>query len=451
MMQDDQLERNVLGALLLEPRSCQLYLEQLTPSMFATSTNAVIYEAMVALMQSQTEIDMLTITHRLRNTNKVAEAGGVKNVATLTNSVASTANLETWIFILKELAMKRAACRIATEVVNKTLTEGVDALELFADFTGQMDEVWRENVREGINTIGTIAPEATKNIVERANMSNPINGHASGIVAMDEILGGYQPTDLTYLAGRPGMGKTAMALSLAYNMASNGTPVAFFSLEMGKQQLFYRLASFATGLPAERLFKGKLTIEELKIYHANVERLNNLPIFVDDAGGLTITELRGKIKMLKHKKNVGVVFIDYVQLITATAPNKRATYNREQELSYVSRQLKQLAKECNVAMVVLSQLSRGVETRQDKRPLLSDLRETGSLEQDADVVAFLYRPEYYGIMEAEGGRSTAGLAEFIVAKQRNGRTGIVPVMFEAERMQYGNFLNYGTQKNEEFF
>ena len=313
------------------------------------------------------------------------------------------------------------------------------------------DAVWRENVREGINTIGAIAKEATKQIVERANMVNPINGYASGIAAMDEILGGYQPTDLIYLAGRPGMGKTAMALSLAYNMASNGTPVAFFSLEMGKQQLFYRLASFATHLPATQLFKGKLTTEELKTYYARIEALNNLPIFVDDAGGLTITELRGKVKMLKHKKNVGVVFVDYVQLISGTPPNKRATYNREQELSHVSRQLKQLAKECNVAMVVLSQLSRGVEARQDKRPLLSDLRETGSLEQDADVVAFLYRPEYYGINQMEGGQTTAGLAEFIVAKQRNGRTGIVPVMFEAERMQYGNFLSNGAQQTEDFF
>jgi len=451
MMQDDELERNVLGALLLEPRNCTMFLEQLTPSMFNTTSNLLVYEAMVELAQGGTEIDIITITHRLRNGNKLNEVGGAVYVARLTNAVASTANLETWIFILKELAMKRAACRIATEVVNKTLSEGVDALELFADFSMQMDAVWRENVREGINTIGAIAMEATKQIVERANMVNPINGHASGITAMDEILGGYQPTDLIYLAGRPGMGKTAMALSLAYNMASNGTPVAFFSLEMGKQQLFYRLASFATHLPASQLFKGKLTTEELKTYYARIEALNNLPIFVDDAGGLTITELRGKVKMLKHKKNVGVVFVDYVQLISGTPPNKRATYNREQELSHVSRQLKQLAKECNVAMVVLSQLSRGVEARQDKRPLLSDLRETGSLEQDADVVAFLYRPEYYGITQMEGGQSTAGLAEFIVAKQRNGRTGIVPVMFEAERMQYGNFLNNGAQQTEDFF
>jgi replicative DNA helicase len=451
MITDEALERNVIGAMLLEPRAVKLFLEQLTPAMFSHGPHLLIYEAMVALVQNQTEVDILTLTHRLRDTGKLAEVGGAIVVAQLTNAVTSTANLETWIFILKELAMKRAACRIATEVLNKTITEGVDALELFADFTGQMDEVWRENVREGINIIGNNYNEATNNILQRMAMDRPVNGHASGIRAMDEILGGYQPTDLVYLAGRPGMGKTAMALSLAYNIATNGTPVGFFSLEMGRQQLYYRLASFATGLPAEALFKGKLTNEELKTYYQGVERLNNLPIFVDDSGGITITELRGKIKMLKHKKNVGIVFVDYVQLITGSAPNKRATYNREQELSAISRQLKQLAKECNVSMVVLSQLSRAVETRQDKRPLLSDLRETGSLEQDADVVAFLYRPEYYGITEAEGGQSTAGLAEFIVAKQRNGRTGIVPVGFEAAQMYYTNFTNYGTHKKQNFF
>lgn len=451
MTEDMDLERNVLGALLLEPRSATLYLEQLTPAMFTHAPHGIIYEAMVALAQNQTELDILTITHRLRDTGKIAEVGGPPAVARLTNAVASTANLETWIFILKELAMKRAAYRIATDMINKTINEGVDALELFADFTRQMDEVWRENVREGINVIGTNYNEATNNILQRMSMDRPVNGHASGIRAMDEILGGYQPTDLVYLAGRPGMGKTAMALSLAYNIATNGTPVAFFSLEMGRQQLYYRLASIATKLPAEVLFKGKLTNEELKTYYQGVERLNNLPIFVDDSGGITITELRGKIKMLKHKKNVGIVFVDYVQLITGSAPNKRATYNREQELSAISRQLKQLAKECNVAMVVLSQLSRAVETRQDKRPLLSDLRETGSLEQDADVVAFLYRPEYYGITTAEGGQSTEGLAEFIVAKQRNGRTGIVPVGFEATQMYYTNFHNNGTHNKQNFF
>jgi replicative DNA helicase len=238
------------------------------------------------------------------------------------------------------------------------------------------------------------------------------------------------------MAGRPAMGKTAMALSEVLALAKKNIPVAFFSLEMSNVQLVYRLASMESGISAEQLMKYKLDKEQLQNYYMTVDILNKLPIYIDDSSSLSVFDFRAKLKQLVYKYKVEIVYIDYIQLMNFGGSNKRNNLNREQEMSSISRTLKQVAKECNIPIVVLSQLSRQVEARQDKRPMLSDLRESGSLEQDADVVVFLYRPEYYGIEQTEDGSSTEGFAEFIVAKQRNGGTGIVPIKFNHETMQY---------------
>jgi replicative DNA helicase len=338
--------------------------------------------------------------------------------------------------MLKQLAMKRAFVRIGETVSEQSSLEEHDALEIYTNFMDDMNAVFQVNLKDGAKRMPDIVSEATSSIISRYNMDVVVSGCSTSIQAVDRILGGHQKSDLTYMAGRPAMGKTAMALSEVISLAKKNIPVAFFSLEMSNVQLVYRLASMESGISAEKLMKYKLDKQELQEYYMTVDILNGLPIYIDDSSSLTVFDFRAKLKQLVYKHKIEIAYIDYVQLMSLGGGNKRNNVSREQELSAISRTLKQVAKECNIPIVVLSQLSRQVESRQDKRPMLSDLRESGSLEQDADVVVFLYRPEYYGITEADDGSSTEGLAEFIVAKQRNGGTGIVPIRFKHETMQY---------------
>jgi replicative DNA helicase len=269
------------------------------------------------------------------------------------------------------------------------------------------------------------------------NSTNAVSGYSTSIKSVDTLIGGHQKSDLMYMAGRPAMGKTAMALTEVLELGKKGVPVAFFSLEMSSQQITFRLMSMLSGIDGATLMKYRLDDELLKTYYQYLDRLNSLPIYVDDTPALSVIDLRAKVKRLQHKHQIEVVFVDYVQLMTSGSKAKGVS--REQELSHISRNLKLIAKECNLPMIVLAQLSRGVESRSEKRPLLSDLRESGSLEQDADIVTFLFRPEYYDMMRDERGNSTEGLGEYIVAKQRNGGIGIAPMRFHPSIMKYTDY------------
>jgi replicative DNA helicase len=444
-LHDDEIECAVLGAFLLEPKTCVLYLDDLTSGAFYSLPNQKIFEAIVQLHNEGNAVDILTVTRKLRENKLLEEVGGGVYIARLTNRVASTANVAVWCAMLKQLSMKRDFVRIGANVAQTSSQEDHDAVDVYTQFMDEMNAVFQTNLKVGAKRIEEIVKEATESIVARFNMIVPMSGYSTSIRAVDRILGGHQRSDLTYMAGRPAMGKTAMALSEVIALAKNNIPVAFFSLEMSSVQLVYRLASMESGIAAEQLMKYKLDKEQLTQYYMTVDALNTMPIYIDDSSSLSVFDFRAKLKQLVYKYKVEIAYIDYIQLMNFGGGGKRNNLNREQELSSISRTLKQIAKECNIPIVVLSQLSRQVESRQDKRPMLSDLRESGSLEQDADVVVFLYRPEYYGINETEDGSSTEGLAEYIVAKQRNGGTGIIPIKFNHERMQY---TEWDEQKNK---
>lgn len=435
-LHDEEIERAVLGAFLLEPKTCVLHLDELNEEVFHSLANQKIFEAVRQLHNEGNAVDLLTVTRKLRENKMLEEVGGAIALSQLTNRVASTVNVPVWCVMLKQLAMKRAFVRIGASVAEHSSLEEHDAVEVYTKFMDEMNAVFQTNLKEGAKRMEDIVKEATSSIVARFNMNVEVSGYSTSIRAVDKILGGHQKSDLTYMAGRPAMGKTAMALSEVLALAKKNIPVAFFSLEMSNVQLVYRLASMSSGIGAEQLMKYKLDTEQLKQYYMTTDILNALPIYIDDSSSLSVFDFRAKLKQLVYKYKVEIAYIDYIQLMNFGGSNKRNNMNREQELSAISRTLKQVAKECNIPIVVLSQLSRQVESRQDKRPMLSDLRESGSLEQDADVVVFLYRPEYYGITETQEGTSTEGLAEFIVAKQRNGGTGIVPIKFKHETMQY---------------
>jgi replicative DNA helicase len=447
---DKELECAVLGAFLLEPKSCVLYMDELNEEIFYSLENKKVFEAIQQLYNAGSAVDLLTVTRKLRENKMLEEVGGPMYVSQLTNRVAGTANIGHWCAVLKQLAMKRAFVRIGSTVSNESSAEEHDALEIYTRFMDEMNSVFQNNLKQGAKQMKDIVAEATQNIVARYNMNVEVSGYSTSVRAVDRILGGHQKSDLTYMAGRPAMGKTAMALSEVLALSKKQIPVAFFSLEMSNVQLVYRLASMECGISAEQLMKYKLDTDELRTYYQTVDILNALPIYIDDSSSLSVFDFRAKLKQLQYRHNVEIAYIDYIQLMNFGGSNKRNNMSREQELSSISRTLKQVAKECNIPIVVMSQLSRQVEARQDKRPMLSDLRESGSLEQDADVVVFLYRPEYYGIEQTENGGSTVGLAEYIVAKQRNGGTGIVPMKFKHEVMQYVDWNEEETKVNFAF-
>jgi replicative DNA helicase len=330
--------------------------------------------------------------------------------------------------------MKRRFNEIASRVYEKTFDETIDVFDVYDEFMTQMNDVFQNNLKTEVVHISGIVTEASKSIEYRMSNEQEVSGYSTSIHSVDMMLGGHQKSDLMYMAGRPAMGKTAMALSEVLELGKRGVPVAFFSLEMSSVQLAYRLASMISGVSAEKLMKYKLDKYSATKYYKAVDILNKLPIYIDDSAGLSVFDLKAKVKRMKQKHGIEIVYVDYVQLMSLGG--KKTGLSREQELSAISRNLKLIAKESNIPMIVLSQLSRAVESRQDKRPILADLRESGSLEQDADVVTFLFRPEYYGIDTMEGGHSTEGLGEYIIAKQRNGGTGICPMRFHHNIMKY---------------
>jgi replicative DNA helicase len=381
------------------------------------------------LFEKTHPIDLLTVSEELRKMGQIEEAGGPFYVTSLTNRVASAAHIEHHARIVTQKFIQRELIRISSEIVHDSYEDTTDVFELLDKAEQNLFNIADKNLRTSYNEINSLLSATIKEIDEARKHEDALTGCPSGFSTLDRLTGGWQKSDLIIVAARPSMGKTAFTLSLARNAAVDFKKgVAFFSLEMSAQQLVKRLISAETEIPAEKIIKGHLAEHEMVQLVKLSGRLGEAPIFIDDTPAINIFELRAKCRRLKMQHDIQLVVIDYLQLMTASDSGKGG--NREQEISQISRSLKSIAKELNIPIIALSQLSRKVEDRGGaKRPMLSDLRESGAIEQDADLVCFLYRPEYYGLDVDESGLPTKGIAEVIIAKHRNGALENVRVRF----------------------
>lgn len=439
------MEEAVLGALLLEKDALHRIMDVLQPHMFYKDANRLIFETIVELFRNSDPIDILTVKNALRQTGKLEKAGGAFYLTELTSRVNSSANIEYHARVVAEKFILRQLISISDQVVQEAYDETTDVFELLDKAEQQLFEVSETNLRRNYMGMNELVIKTLERLEEMRGKDSSVTGIPSGMIELDKMTAGWQKTDLVIIAARPAMGKTALTLTLARNAALRfNEPVAFFSLEMAAVQLVQRMITSEAELDAQKVRTGRLEDYEWKQLITRIGSLSKAQVYIDDTPALSIWDLRAKCRRLKAEKNIGMVIIDYLQLMSG---NTTKTGNREQEIASISRALKEMAKELDVCMIALSQLSRAVESRGgDKRPVLSDLRESGSIEQDADMVMFLYRPEYYGFETDEEGNSTQGMAELIIAKQRNGPTGSVKLQFIG---QYGKFTDWNFSNNPE--
>lgn len=431
------LEEAVLGALMLEKDALSAVIDILKPDVFYKDSHQKIFEAIQALFQKSSPIDILTVTSQLRQQGDLEMIGGAYYITELTNRVASAANIEYHARIISQKFIQRELIRISTEIINNAYEDTTDIFDLLDHAEKNLFDIAQNNLRRDSRKMDDIIRESLENLEAIKDKVDGLTGVASGFTALDRITSGWQPSDLIIIAARPAMGKTAFVLSCARNAAVQfGKPVVFFSLEMSSVQLVNRLISGETEIEQEKIRKGHLAEWEWQQLHSKIGKLTEAPLFIDDTPALNIFEFRAKCRRLKAQYDIQMIIIDYLQLMHGKSDGKGG--NREQEIGSISRALKSVAKELNVPVIALSQLSRAVENRPggSKKPMLSDLRESGSIEQDADMVLFLYRPEYYGLTEDEQGRSTVGIGEVIVAKHRNGETGTVPLRFVGKFVKF---------------
>ena len=427
-----ELEEAVLGAMLIDKKGVDEVIDLLEPEAFYKSSHKNIFESIFRLFQNSQPIDLLTVSADLRKNGKLESIGGDYYLVHLTQKVASSAHIEFHARIILQKYIQRSLIRISNEIIESSYKESIDVFDLLDEAESKLYDVAQGNIKKSSYTAQNLVMLAKKKIEEIANKDG-LSGVASGFEKLDLLTSGWQPSDLIIIAARPGMGKTALTLSMARNMAvTKQTPVAFFSLEMSSVQLITRLISSETGLSSEKLRTGKLADHEWKQLNVKVGDLEKAPLFIDDTPALSIFDLRAKARRLASQHDIKLIIVDYLQLMTAGTTSKAG--NREQEISTISRNLKSLAKELDIPVIALSQLSRAVETRGGtKRPQLSDLRESGAIEQDADIVSFIYRPEYYGIEEwdDEEHSSSISQAELIIAKHRNGGLDNIRMKFIA--------------------
>jgi len=433
------VEEAVLGALMLESDALSNAIEILRPESFYKPAHSAIFTAIQNLFNGAKSIDILTVTEELKRNNTLKIVGGPTFVSKLTDRVASAPNIETHARIISQKYIQRELIRISGEIITDAYDESTDVFDLLSKAEKNLYDVSEGNIRKNYDKMSSLIREALVQIEEIKNKEDGLSGIPSGFAELDRVTSGWQKSDLVILAARPGMGKTAFVLSMARNTAVQfNAAVAVFSLEMSSVQLITRLISSETGLSSEKLRKGKLESHEWTQLHAKIKKLEKAPLFIDDTPALSVFDLRAKCRRLVAQHDVKIIVIDYLQLMTAGGDNKG---NREQEISTISRSLKSIAKELNVPVIALSQLSRAVETRGgSKRPLLSDLRESGAIEQDADIVSFIFRPEYYGLTEwdDDDGTPCDGQAEFIIAKHRNGGLENIRLKFTAHLAKFSN-------------
>ena len=425
--QAKELEEAILGAIMLEKSAFDTVIEILKPECFYVDAHQKIFKAMQGLAIKSLPIDMLTVVEELKLREELEIVGGPYYVTKLTNSVVSSANIDAHSRIVLQKFIQRELIRISGEIIGDAYEDSTDVFDLLDNAEGKLFEITNNHLRKNFDDIDSVLVKTFNRIEDMRNRKDEITGVPTGFPTLDKITYGWQPTDLIILAARPSVGKTAFALNLARTAAIRPkgddrppTAVAFFSLEMSSSQLVQRILSAESEIWLEKIARGKLEEHEMKqLYKNGFDRLSKAPIFIDDSAALNIFELRAKCRRLKNKHNVGLIIIDYLQLMSGSADRNS---NREQEISKISRDLKSLAKELQVPIIALSQLSREVEKRKEgnKMPQLSDLRESGAIEQDADLVMFLYRPEYYEVTTDEFGESNKGETHVKIAKHRNG-------------------------------
>ncbi len=443
MPQALELEEAVLGAIMLDREAMSAVTEFLKPETFYLKAHQEIYEIMESLYNFQKPIDILTVREALNKADKIEVVGGISYLVQLTEKVASAANIEYHARILTQKYIQRELIRVSTDTIKDSFEDTKDVLELLDEAESKLFDITDKNLNTGFQKVASLAPEVLDEIDEISKREDGLTGVTTGFDGLDKLTNGWQPSDLIIIAARPGMGKTAFTLSIGKNAAEDGKGVAIFSLEMGAKQLTQRLISMEAELNSSKLRSGKLEDADWPRLHKAVEKLSTLPIFIDDTPAINIFELRAKVRRLKQNHNIEMVIIDYLQLMSA-GPNSRRG-NREQEISTISRALKGLAKEMNVPVIALSQLSRAVESRTgEKRPQLSDLRESGAIEQDADIVTFIYRPGYYGFTDDD---PAGNLAEIIISKHRNGALDTVKLSFLQDYVKFveyqGGFQSFG--------
>ena len=434
-----EVEKAVLGALMIDKDAYAVVCEILHPESFYEPRNQMVYTAIRDLSMAEKPVDVLTVTEELAKLGKLDEVGGPAYVAELSSRVASSANIEYHANIVAQKSLARQLISFASVIETKAFDETIDIEDLMNEAEGSLFELSQSNMKKDYTQINPVIAAAVKSIQAAAANKDGLTGVSTGYHKLDDITSGWQASDLVIVAGRPAMGKTSFALSMAKNIAADlRVPMAFFSLEMSNQQLVDRLISNACEIQGSKILSGQLAPDEWERLDKRINTLLDAPLYVDDTPGLSVFELRTKARRLVREHDVKIIMIDYLQLMNA---NGMRFSSRQEEVSTISRSLKGLAKELNIPIIALSQLNRGVESREGlegKRPQLSDLRESGAIEQDADMVIFVHRPEYYHIYQDDNGRDLRGMAQIIIAKHRKGATGDVLLTFRGEYTRFEN-------------
>ena len=435
--QATDIERVVLGALMIDKDAFSIISEIVRPETFYEPRHQKIYQAIQTLNMQEKPVDIMTVTEQLKRDGVIEEVGGAPYIVELSAHVASSAHIEYHAHILAQKFLARQLISFTGRIQEKAFDETVDVEELMQEAEGNLFEISQKNMRQDYTQIDPVIDQAIEILQKASANTGGLTGVPTGYNKLDEYTSGWQASDLVIIAGRPAMGKTSFALSLAKNIAVDfREPIAFFSLEMNNVQLVNRLISNTCEVAGNKILNGQLTPDEWERIDKNLRKLQGAPIYIDDTPGLSIFELRTKARRLVREKGVKVIMIDYLQLMNA---NGMRFGNRQEEVSTISRSLKGLAKELNIPVLALSQLSRNVESREGidgKRPQLSDLRESGAIEQDADMVLFVHRPEYYRIFQDEKGNDLRGKAQIIIAKHRKGATGDVLLTFRGEYTRF---------------
>ena len=433
-----ELEEAVLGALMIDNESLSDTIDSLQPEYFYKIDNQKIFEAIINLFNNSKPVDILTVSEELKRMGDLDSVGGMLYISQLTNNISSSSNTEFHARIIAEKFIKRSLISISNNIIGDAFNDTIDIFDLLNTAEEKLFNVTEGTLRKSYDKMSVLIKGALDNIEVLRQKEDGLSGVPSGFTKLDRVTSGWQKSDLVIVAARPGMGKTAFALSMARNIAINHEKaIGLFSLEMSSEQLVSRLIASEAELSASKLRKGDLKDYEMVQLHEKIKQLSDAQIYIDDTPALTVFELRAKARRLVKNHNVEIIIIDYLQLMSAGGN----AGNREQEISTISRSLKGIAKELKIPVIALSQVNRGVESRTgtgSKRPMLSDLRESGAIEQDADIVTFIYRPEYYKIYEWDNGDDSRSQAEIIIAKHRNGALENVRLKFTAEFAKFSD-------------
>lgn len=430
-----EAEQSVLGSILLKDQGFLQVNEYISANDFYREPHKIIFAAMVELFNRSEPQDMLTLTSYLTDTNQIEIIGGASYLATLTHAVPVTANIESYARIIRQKSILRNLIGTASDIANRCFEEQDDIDQLVDEAEQSIFEIAGNKSTTEFTSLRSIIPESFKTVEKLFERKELITGVPTGYKELDRMTAGLQPSDLVILAGRPSMGKTALALNIAQHAALvDKTGVAIFSLEMSKDQLAMRLLSSVGRIDSQKIRTGRLHNEDWPHLSRAAGMLSEAPIHIDDTPALSIPEMRSKMRRLASQNDIGLILVDYLQLMRG-----RLSENRTQEISDISRSLKALAKEHDVPVLALSQLNRGLESRTDKRPMMADLRESGAIEQDADVICFIYRDEVYNKNEDNPDK---GIAEIIIGKQRNGPTGVTRLFFKKEYTMFENLSSY---------